>query len=336
MADPQAELKAFRPKSKYVIGIDSDGAAFDTMEVKHKFCFAPAVLEAFGLAALARILRDVWDFVNLNSKSRGCNRWLALRATFGHLIELTPYDRFKPFLAAHLDIINDFVETSERDPRIKLSNEGLLLYAADKLTTPAAKLLADCVVADPTAVATSPMGRAIVTADTSSETCLVRLIYWTHLVNALVGLFVFDVPPFPHCRKSLEKVAPHADIIVVSATPYEALSREWTEHGIAQYAAVICGQEQGKKQEHLAIAAKGKYPPHRTLMIGDAPGDLKAARANDALFFPIVPGQEDQSWERFHNEAAERFFAETYAGDYEASLIADFEQHLPSEPPWKT
>ena len=38
-------------------------------------------------------------------------------------------------------------------------------------------------------------------------------------------------------------------------------------------------------------------------MIGDAPGDMKAARANGALFFPINPGHEDESWERFYDEA---------------------------------
>ena len=30
-------------------------------------------------------------------------------------------------------------------------------------------------------------------------------------------------------------------------------------------------------------------------MIGDAPGDMKAAHASGALFFPIVPGDEEES-----------------------------------------
>jgi len=335
MSDPQAALKAFQPTQKLFVGIDSDGCAFDTMEVKHKYCFVTSVLEAFGLAALARILRDVWDFVNLNSKSRGCNRWHALRATFEHLIGLSPYERFKPFLAAHLDVILDFIKTSETDKSIHLSNDGLVLYAKSHLQSPSARLLARCIVADPGAIAGSPMGRQIVTSPVDAESCLVRLIYWTHLVNARVALVVHDVPPFPHCRKSLERLAGHADVICVSATPYDALCREWEEHGIASFAALICGQEQGKKEEHLALAAKGRYPSHRILMIGDAPGDLKAARANDALFFPVNPGCEEASWQRFHAEALDRFLAETYAGDYEAALIAEFETYLPSTPPWK-
>ena len=70
-------------------------------------------------------------------------------------------------------------------------------------------------------------------------------------------------------------------------------------------------------------------------MIGDAPGDLKASRANDAKFFPINPGHEEASWKRFHDEAIEQFFAGSYTADYEASLIEEFQSHLPETPPWK-
>lgn len=346
--DPQAALKAFEPKHEFFVGVDSDGCTFDTMEVKHKYCFVVAVLQAYGLAALAQPLRDAWDFVNLYSKSRGCNRWLALRATFEHLIELTKYDRFKPFLAAHLDVINEFVQAADAVENIHLSNDGLLLFAESKLAGPSAKLLAKCIVADPVAVASSPMGRELVEAGTEPESCLVRLIYWTHLVNGLVTLRVHSVPPFPYVRESLAKLAAKADVICVSATPFEALVREWEEHDLARYASVICGQEQGKKAEHLCLAGGGtldgkggvaqigaRYPASRVLMIGDAPGDLKAARANHALFYPVNPGDEDASWQRFHDEAAEKFLAEEYAGDYEAKLIAEFDTYLPDTPPWQ-
>jgi phosphoglycolate phosphatase-like HAD superfamily hydrolase len=124
-------------------------------------------------------------------------------------------------------------------------------------------------------------------------------------------------------------------MIVVSATPVEALVREWKEHDIAQYVSVIAGQEMGKKQLHLQLAANGKYASDHILMVGDAPGDLRAAKANDALFYPVNPGDEEASWERFYEEAVHKFLAEEYAGDYEAELIADFEAMLPETPPWK-
>jgi len=74
-------------------------------------------------------------------------------------------------------------------------------------------------------------------------------------------------------------------------------------------------------------------------MIGDAPGDRDAAHAAGALFYPINPGAEERSWQRFHDEASERFLNGTYAaarsgGTYESALIAEFEQLLSDTPPW--
>jgi hypothetical protein len=82
------------------------------------------------------------------------------------------------------------------------------------------------------------------------------------------------------------------------------------------------------------LASRGKYAPDRVLMIGDAPGDMKAARPNDALFFPVNPGHEEESWQRFREEAVHRFLAGEYAGAYEAQLIAEFDKLLPEQPPW--
>ena len=121
-------------------------------------------------------------------------------------------------------------------------------------------------------------------------------------------------------------------ILVVSATPQEALQREWDEHDLTQYITTICGQERGTKKQSLKAAAK--YAPNRTLMIGDAPGDHQAATANGALFFPINPGQEEGSWKRFFEEGIDRFLAGTFAGAYQDELLAEFDRHLPSEPPW--
>ena len=70
-------------------------------------------------------------------------------------------------------------------------------------------------------------------------------------------------------------------------------------------------------------------------MIGDAPGDMKAAKANNALFYPINPGNEETSWKRLHDEALDRFFTNQYAGAYEQKLIQEFDKYLPENPPWK-
>jgi phosphoglycolate phosphatase-like HAD superfamily hydrolase len=170
----------------------------------------------------------------------------------------------------------------------------------------------------------------------TGEPDLVQALAWSKAVNEAVAKFVRGIPPFPHVRESIENIRRQADVMVVSATPGEALLREWREHGIDHLADMICGQELGSKTEHIQFAAAGRYPKDNMLMVGDAPGDLKAARANHACFYPIIPGDEAQSWKRLHEEAADRFFAGDYRGEYEEKLIEEFLAHLPSNPPWNT
>jgi phosphoglycolate phosphatase-like HAD superfamily hydrolase len=98
--------------------------------------------------------------------------------------------------------------------------------------------------------------------------------------------------------------------------------------------ALIAGQEMGNKREQLALATAGRYERGKVLMVGDALGDLDAASANGALFYPIEPGAEDESWERFAKEALPRFFAGTYAGDFMNAEIERFRRRLPETPPW--
>lgn len=164
---------------------------------------------------------------------------------------------------------------------------------------------------------------------------LATALEWSEAVNRSIAELVKDVPPFPFVRESLESMQGQADVMVVSATPGEALVREWEEHGLRRLVSSIAGQELGSKRELLLRAAAGRYQPGRMLMVGDAPGDLKAAEAVGALFYPIDPGAEDASWQRFFEEALPRFFAGTYAGDYMSERITRFGERLPERPTWK-
>ncbi|MFA6289524.1 MAG: hypothetical protein WC661_19255 [Opitutaceae bacterium] len=61
-----------------MIACDSDGCVFDVMDLKHKECFCPAFIKHFGLQRCARQAREVWEFVNLYSRTRGCNRFVGV------------------------------------------------------------------------------------------------------------------------------------------------------------------------------------------------------------------------------------------------------------------
>ena len=162
------------------------------------------------------------------------------------------------------------------------------------------------------------------------------VLTWSKTVNKEIAQWIHGLSPFPYVRESLEKIKTKADAIVVSQTPLEALTREWDDHRLTKYVRFIAGQEYGTKGEHIALAAKGKYPDNHILMIGDAPGDLKAAKRNGVLFYPVNPGQEVASWKRFFEEAADVFFSGKYEGKYQGRLIEEFNQSLPDKPKWET
>jgi len=293
--DPQAPLRNFRQTQDFFIGIDSDGCAFDTMEVKHKECFIPNIIRFLHLAAVSKYVREVAEFVNLYSHWRGVNRFPGLTVTLD-LLAKRPEVHKRQFVVPQLVGLRRWMENESK--------------------------LANPVLRNAIAVSNDPD--------------LALAYEWSEAVNRTIAEVVQEVPPFPFVRESLGLMAGKADVVVVSATPGEALNREWEEHGLKPHVALIAGQEMGSKKEHLALTTAGRYDRDKVLMVGDALGDLKAAEANGALFYPIDPGQEDESWERFAKEALPRFFAGTYAGEYMTTQVARFRALLPETPPWKT
>ena len=291
---PAQVLADLKPQHAFFIGIDSDGCAFDSMEIKHKECFCPNIVKYWDLQPVAKYAREAVEFVNLYSKWRGTNRWPALISALDLLRE-RPEVLARKCNIHRADHVRAFIASGK-----PLSNDGLKAFMAEH-----------------------------------PDKELDHALAWSNAVNKFVNDIVYNLPPFPHVRESLQLMQQHADAAVVSQTPTEALEREWKEHDIDKYVRVIAGQELGTKKHHLKLAAGGKYPEHHVLMIGDANGDLEAARGNNALFFPINPGHEEASWERFYKEGIHRFLEGKFAGDYEAALIAEFNTYLPDSPPWK-
>jgi phosphoglycolate phosphatase-like HAD superfamily hydrolase len=75
----------FQPQHAFLVGIDSDGCVFDTMELKHKECVIPNLIRCYELQGISKYAREVAEFVNLYSKSRGVNRFPALIETLSWL-----------------------------------------------------------------------------------------------------------------------------------------------------------------------------------------------------------------------------------------------------------
>ena len=288
-------LENFQPQHEYFVGIDSDGCVFDSMEPKHKECFCPVTIEKWELAAVSKYAREAWEFVNLYSRDRGCNRFLALLKAFDWLRERPEVKR----QGIQIPELPDLRVWTEKET--KLGNPAL---------------------------------KEEITRTGSKE--LEQALDWSLAINEAVSRVVKGVKPFPYVKESLEKLQPRADIIVVSSTPLETLIREWQENEIDGYTSLIAGQELGSKKEHLQFTTGGKYEPGRTLMIGDALGDLRAARGADCRFYPIIPGGEEESWERFHDEIIDVFLEGRYTKEWENRFLSDFRAALPERPPWST
>jgi phosphoglycolate phosphatase-like HAD superfamily hydrolase len=157
---------------------------------------------------------------------------------------------------------------------------------------------------------------------------------WNDDANRCIAEMCTLVPAFPGAREALALAATVADLMVVSQAPHANLVHEWGGAGFTQYVGLIAGQESGTKARQLARAAEGRYAPDHMLMVGDAPGDLVAARENGCIFYPIIPGYEAASWTRFREEALPRFIGGTFDAAYQQGLMVEFEAALPCTPPW--
>lgn len=289
----RALFAGYMPKDTRLVCIDSDGCAFDTMEIKHKECFCPATIHAWGLQPISKYVREAWDFGNLYSRDRGRSRFYELLLVFDLLAEREEVRRIG-FALPDTAPFRRWVQTAP-----VLNNDALRAEA-----------------------------------ERSGDPVLRRALDWSLEMNRRAAEMVYGIPPFPGVRESLVRLRGEADIAIVSATPREALEREWAEHDLMQYVHQLCAQEDGSKAECIA-ALMPHYAPERVLMIGDAPGDREAAGANGVLYFPIRPGEEMASWQEFYTEGLERFLGGTFKGAYEAAQIERFYACLPTVPPWK-
>ena len=96
MSDP---FSGFEKKRDYLICIDSDGCAIDSMDIKHFRCFGPCMVKEWGLEAYEKELLESWNEVNLYSMTRGINRFKGLVKALTEVQEkYQPVEFFYPIL----------------------------------------------------------------------------------------------------------------------------------------------------------------------------------------------------------------------------------------------
>lgn len=71
-------MSIYKRQSNFWIGVDSDGCAMNTMNVKHQHCFGPALVKVWQLEDHKDNVLQLWNEISLYSETRGLNRFRAL------------------------------------------------------------------------------------------------------------------------------------------------------------------------------------------------------------------------------------------------------------------
>lgn len=122
------KIENFQKKKEYLVCVDSDGCAMDTMDIKHKKCFGPCMIEEWGLQKWAPALLERWNELNLYTITRGINRYKGLAMA---LLEINvEYKKIDG-----VEIFADWVEHSDElsDPALKRAiakNDNICLRKA--------------------------------------------------------------------------------------------------------------------------------------------------------------------------------------------------------------
>ena len=97
--------------SRFLIGVDSDGTAFDSMNHKHLDALIPAALEVWRMEReVANRFTEIYKSVNLYSATRGINRFPGLLEVFERLKKEYPNGKNMP----ELDMLREYVNENSR------------------------------------------------------------------------------------------------------------------------------------------------------------------------------------------------------------------------------
>ncbi|MBQ8536022.1 MAG: HAD family hydrolase [Clostridia bacterium] len=107
------DLSQYVKTKNYLVCVDSDGCAMDTMDIKHIRCFGPCMVKAWGLEQWQEPILKRWNDINLYTMTRGINRFKGLAMALGEINK-----RYCPI--PDLEALEDWVEISP-----ELSNGAL-------------------------------------------------------------------------------------------------------------------------------------------------------------------------------------------------------------------
>lgn len=280
------ELVDFTATKKYLICVDSDGCAMDTMDIKHKKCFGPCMIEEWDLLAWAEPIQNRWNDINLYTELRGINRFKGLAIALKEInVEYK-----------EIEGLDYFVSWTEETK--ELSNQSLMEQIKKE----------------------QEAGNNI--------SCLQKALQWSNNLNQRIKELTSDEKlPFENVLEGLRKAHEYADIAIVSSANYDAVYEEWSENGLLDHVDLLLSQNVGSKAYCIEKLIEKGYAKENVMMVGDAPGDEKAADLNHVYYYPILVRHEAESWETFINETLDKFVNNDFS-EYAKQLKVKFHENL--------
>ncbi|MCI8483413.1 MAG: HAD family hydrolase [Lachnospiraceae bacterium] len=276
------ELFRYTKRKDFLVCIDSDGCAMDTMNIKHFQCFGPCMTAEWKLEKWQEEILARWNEINLYTITRGINRFRGLAKALGEIQE-------KYCEIEDLESLKGWVKETR-----ELSNEALESAIQKK-----------------------------------DGICLKKALSWSRAVNhSIQELPEEEKKPFPGVKEALKKVYQKADIVIVSSANRDAVLEEWKKHDLLEYTDLVLTQDSGSKAFCLSHLAECGYPSGHVLMCGDAAGDLEASEEAGVFFYPILVGQEAESWKEFQGIGLKHFLEENYGGQYQQEMRKQFLANL--------
>lgn len=113
-------LLEYKKEKEFLICVDSDGCAMDTMDCKHIHCFGPCMVAEWHLEEWEEAILKRWNDINLYTITRGINRFKGLAMALTEINET--YTKIEG-LAEIVDWADNSPELSERNLKANLEKE---------------------------------------------------------------------------------------------------------------------------------------------------------------------------------------------------------------------
>ena len=251
----------------FLVCIDSDGTAMDTLTINHQRCFGPLIIPTWKLENYQKEILERWDEINLFSNLRGINRFSGLQIMLNEINE--KYQKIDD-----LDSYNNWCNNT-----MIFSHAELQSYY-----------------------------------DINPSPCIKKVLDWSRKVNQEIAkLKPEDKNAFEGVKETMEYIFKYADIAIVSSANKKAVIEEWERCNLLASTNYCMTQEEGTKVECINKLLSLGYSNDKVLMMGDSVEDLKAANANNILYYAIRPKEEVESWKEFKDTIFNLFLEGKYS-----------------------